>query len=110
MTKYFTKSAFIMSLECPRKLYYAYDKNKYANQDLDDDFLKSLARGGFQVGEFAKLCYGIGKENTITTLKIDDAVSQTKELFAVRISILRKLLFYTKTCWLGLMLLRRKEM
>ena len=81
MTKYFTKSAFIMSLECPRKLYYAYDKNKYANQDLDDDFLKSLARGGFQVGEFAKLCYGIGEENTITTLKTVDAVSQTKELF-----------------------------
>ena len=48
MTKYFTKSALKMSLECPRKLYYAYDKGVYANQDLDDDFLKSLAEGGFQ--------------------------------------------------------------
>lgn len=82
MTKHFTKSAFIMSLSCPRKLYYAYDKNIYANQDLDDEFLKSLARGGFQVGEFAKLCYGIGKENTITTLKTEDAISQTKALFS----------------------------
>ena len=53
MTKYFTKSAFKISLECPRKLYYAYDKGVYANQDLDDEFLKSLAEGGFQVGEFA---------------------------------------------------------
>ena len=26
--KYFTKSAFAMSLECPRRLYYAYDKDK----------------------------------------------------------------------------------
>lgn len=81
MTKYFTKSAFKMSLECPRKLYYAYDKGVYANQDLDDDFLKSLAEGGFQVGEFAKLCYGIGEENTISTLKTEEAITQTKELF-----------------------------
>ena len=67
-----------MSLECPRKLYYAYDKGVYANQDLDDDFLKSLAEGGFQVGEFAKLCYGIGAENTINSLNTEDAVAQTK--------------------------------
>ena len=82
MTKYFTKSAFIMSLSCPRKLYYAYDKGIYANQDLDDEFLQSLAKGGFQVGEFAKLCYGIGEENTITTLKTEDAIRQTKALFS----------------------------
>jgi hypothetical protein len=81
MTKYFTKSAFKMSLECPRKLYYAYDKGVYANQDLDDDFLKSLAEGGFQVGEFAKLYYGIGAENTINSLNTEDAVAQTKDLF-----------------------------
>ena len=82
MTKYFTKSAFIMSLSCPRKLYYAYDKGIYANQDLDDEFLQSLAKGGFQVGEFAKLCYGIGEENTIATLKTEDAIRQTKALFS----------------------------
>ena len=81
MTKYFTKSMLKMSLECPRKLYYAYDKGVYANQDLDDDFLKSLAEGGFQVGEFAKLCYGIGAENTINSLNTEDAVAQTKDLF-----------------------------
>ena len=81
MPKYFTKSAFAMSLECPRKLYYAYDKGAYANQDVDDDFLRSLAEGGFQVGEFAKLCYGIGAENTIKTLHSEDAITQTKELF-----------------------------
>ena len=81
MTKYFTKSVFKLSLECPRKLYYAYDKGIYANQDLDDDFLKSLAEGGFQVGEFAKLCYGIGEETTIKTLKTEEAITQTQELF-----------------------------
>lgn len=80
MSKYFTKSAFAMSLECPRRLYYAYDKDVYANQDSDDEFLKSLAEGGFQVGEFAKLCYGIGAERTVKTLEPADAIRQTKEL------------------------------
>jgi hypothetical protein len=71
-----------MSLECPRRLYYAYDKEVYANQDSDDEFLKSLAEGGFQVGEFAKLCYGIGPENTVKTLDPADAIRQTKELLS----------------------------
>lgn len=82
MPKYFTKSAFTMSLECPRRLYYAYDKDVYANQDSDDEFLKSLAEGGFQVGEFAKLCYGIGAANNIKTLDPAEAVRQTKELLS----------------------------
>lgn len=82
MPKYFTKSAFAMSLECPRRLYYAYDKDVYANQDEDDEFLKSLAEGGFQVGEFAKLCYGIGAANNIKTLEPAEAVRQTKELLS----------------------------
>ena len=69
-----------MALECPRRLYYAYDKNEYANQNLDDEFLKSLAEGGFQVGEFAKLCFGIGKENMISSLDYREAIEQTKEL------------------------------
>ena len=28
-----------MSLECPRRLYYAYDKDVYANQDVDDEYI-----------------------------------------------------------------------
>ena len=81
MTKYFTKIAFSITFKCPRRLYYAYDKKTYANQDLDDDFLKSLAEGGFQVGEFAKLCYAIDVKNTIDTLDEDEAIKMTKELF-----------------------------
>ena len=82
LAKLFTKSAFAMSLECPRRLYYAYDKDVYANQDVDDEFLKSLAEGGFQVGEFAKLCYGIGPANMVKTLEPTDAIRQTKELLS----------------------------
>ena len=80
MPKYFTKSAFAISLECPRRLYYAYDSKHYANQDVENEFLKSLAEGGFQVGEFAKLCYGIGAENMITSLDAEVALNKTKEL------------------------------
>ena len=81
LPKLFTKSAFAMSLECPRRLYYAYDKDVYANQDVDDEFLKSLAEGGFQVGELAKVYYGIKGDAEIDVLEYDAAVEKTKELF-----------------------------
>ena len=79
--KLFTKSAFKIALECPRKLYYAYDSQLYANQDLSDEFLKALAEGGFQVGELAKVYYGIKGEADIDVLGYDEAVDKTKELF-----------------------------
>ena len=77
----FTKSAFKIALECPRRLYYAYDSKQYANQQLQDDFLQSLAEGGFQVGELAKVYYGVKKEADIDALGYDEAVDRTKELF-----------------------------
>lgn len=79
--KLFTKSAFKIALECPRRLFYAYDSNLYANQQLDDDFLKSLAEGGFQVGELAKVYYGVKGDADIDVLGYDESVEKTKELF-----------------------------
>ena len=79
--KLFTKSAFKIALECPRRLYYAYDSKLYANQDLTDDFLKSLADGGFQVGELAKVYYGVKGDADIDVLEYDESVEKTKELF-----------------------------
>ena len=79
--KLFTKSAFKIALECPRRLYYAYDSKLYANQNLTDDFLKSLADGGFQVGELAKVYYGVKGDADIDVLGYDEAVEKTKELF-----------------------------
>ena len=81
MKKLFTKSAFKIALECPRRLYYAYDSKLYANQELSDDFLKSLAQGGFQVGELAKVYYGIKGDADIDVLEYDESVEKTKELF-----------------------------
>ncbi len=80
--KYFTKSRFKLALECPSKLYYERHSDKYANQALEDDFLASLAEGGYQVGELAKLYYGIlpDSPNNIRSLDADEAVIETKNL------------------------------
>jgi hypothetical protein len=75
--RFLTKSHFMLALECPTKLYYT-GKNDYANTNLEDDFLKALADGGFQVGEFAKLMYPNGQE--ITSTNYDNAIKETQRL------------------------------
>lgn len=78
--KLFTKSAFKQALHCPASLYYYYDSN-YANQNNEDDFLQALAEGGQQAGDLAKLYYRIEPDCDIKTLKYEEALSRTEELF-----------------------------
>ena len=52
-----TKSLFTTSLGCPRKLYYATHKELYDNANSDNDFMRSLAEGGIQVGALARHYY-----------------------------------------------------
>ena len=66
-------------MACPRQLYY-YNNEKYENQNNDDSFLQALAEGGFQVGELAKIYYGIG-DNDVKSLGYDDSLNKTKDLF-----------------------------
>ena len=42
--KLFTKSAFKQALFCPASLYYYFDRENYANQMNEDDFLQALLR------------------------------------------------------------------
>jgi hypothetical protein len=49
-----TKSRFKIGAECPTKLFFN-DRKEYGNKKHQDEFLKALAEGGFQVGELAKL-------------------------------------------------------
>lgn len=72
-----TKGKFKLGLECPRQIYY-YNNKEYADGNLDDDFLKSLIKGGYQVGELAKAYYPQGIE--ISTLDSQEAINQTNEL------------------------------
>lgn len=59
---YLTKSRFKLATECPTKLYYTGKTKEYADNKKNDEFLQSLAEGGFQVGELAKLMYPGGIE------------------------------------------------
>lgn len=43
MEKLFTKSVFKLALDCPCKIYYYRNKDKYFNADDNNDFLSSLA-------------------------------------------------------------------
>ena len=58
--QFLTKSRFKLGMECPNKLFYASRKDEYANQKMDDSFLESLAKGGFQVEALARLHYPEG--------------------------------------------------
>jgi hypothetical protein len=75
--QFLTKSRFKIGVECPSKLFYSDDKS-YGNLNEDNSFLESLAEGGFQVGELAKLYYSSGIE--ITTVDKDKAAQETLEL------------------------------
>jgi hypothetical protein len=62
--KTLSKSRFKLALECPTKVYYSLDK-QYVNANDSNDLLKSLAFGGFQVGELAKAMYRAKDSNAI---------------------------------------------
>ncbi len=77
--RYLTKTRFVLALDCLTKLYYT--KNpEYADENLDDPFLESLAEGGFQVGELAKylFCENPSVDKiTLDTLDPDEAIRET---------------------------------
>ena len=77
-----SKSRFKLALECITRLYYVGKKEEYADESLDDPFLKALADGGFQVGELAKYMFcedPVGENITVDTLNYDEALQQTNE-------------------------------
>jgi len=47
---YLTKSRFKTGMSCPTKLYYE-SSEKYENNDVSNEFMKALAKGGLQVGD-----------------------------------------------------------
>ena len=79
--KLFTKSAFKIALECPAQLYYYHEPQEYANQNQSDEFLQSLAAGGFQVGELAKIYCGVDEGCDLEGLTgYDRPLARTSEL------------------------------
>lgn len=60
--KNLSKSRFTLAAECPTKLFYVDKESEFENRKIDNDFLKSLAKGGFQVGALARCYYPGGIE------------------------------------------------
>lgn len=60
MSKYLTKSDFLISKDCDRKLYYK--KNNYVNNAADDEFMSMLAEGGLLVSYVAKMLFPAGQD------------------------------------------------
>ncbi|WP_141398308.1 hypothetical protein [Fibrobacter sp. UWT3] len=82
----FTKSAFKIATHCPMQAYYyrnSKGKNlEYENQSAMDEFLKSMAEGGFQVGELAKIYGEVPPENDLEgCYGYDEPLKRTRELF-----------------------------
>ncbi|HEX5654940.1 MAG TPA: hypothetical protein VFX58_17815, partial [Chitinophagaceae bacterium] len=80
--RYLTKSRYKLALECPTKLYYTGKKSLYYDTKVDNEFLKALAEGGFQVGELAKLYYPGGYQ--IEELDFAKALAKTKTLLELQ--------------------------
>ena len=82
LEKLFTKSAFKIATHCPMQAYYYRNPETYENKSANDDFLKSLAEGGFQVGELAKIYCDVSPENDLEGCGgYDKPLERTRELF-----------------------------
>ena len=62
-------------------MYYYHEPQEYANQNQENEFLQSLAEGGFQVGELAKIYCGVDEGCDLSGLRgYDEPVAKTCEL------------------------------
>jgi hypothetical protein len=75
-----SKSRFKIGLECPNKLFFTHHKDVYPSSKTDDTFLLSLAQGGFQVEELARMHYPGGVLIDTEHYDYDGAVRKTDAL------------------------------
>ena len=76
-----TKSAFKIALSCPHKLYYYGRPDEYENANANDEFLESLAEGGFQVGELAKIYCDVPDDCDLKDIMgHEESLKRTQEL------------------------------
>ena len=98
-----TKSLFTTSLGCPRKLYYAVHKEHYDNTNSDNDFMRSLAEGGIQVGALARHYYFSKYKSFaqyyIETKDKDMALRQTAEAMCEQNAVIAEAAFKWNGCF-----------
>ena len=111
MPRYLTKSRFKIGVDCPTKLYYTNKKAEYADNKLDDDFLQSLAEGGFQVGELAKFIFSedpIAEKITIEEKDYEAALKRTNDyLFASASTVVAEAAFRFENLFVRVDITRR---
>ena len=106
--KLFTKSAFKQALFCPASLYYYYDRENYANQMNEDDFLQALAEGGNQVGDLAKVYYNVHADADIRVLGYDKAQEITADLMKRDEVNIAEAAFRWKNCFIRADIIEKK--
>jgi len=76
-----SKSRFKLALTCPTKVFYSLDP-RYANENVEDEFMEALAKGGNQVGELAKLMFRAKDPESveITSLEQEEQIRETAAL------------------------------
>lgn len=65
-------------MECPTKLFYTGKSKTYKNVKGENEFLESLAEGGFQVGKMATMLFPSGVE--VEARENQQAIDETKKL------------------------------
>ena len=98
-----TKSLFTTSLGCPRKLYYAVHREEYDNTNFDNDFMRSLAEGGIQVGALARHYYRSKYRSFgyhyIETKNKKEALRQTAEAMSEQNVVIAEAAFESDGCF-----------
>ena len=98
-----TKSLFTTSLGCPRKLYYAVHREEYDNTNSDNDFMRSLAEGGIQVGALARHYYRSKYRSFgyhyIETKNKKEALRQTAEAMCEQNVVIAEAAFESDGCF-----------
>ena len=98
-----TKSLFTTSLGCPRKLYYAVHREEYDNTNSDNDFMRSLAEGGIQVGALARHYYRSKYRSFgyhyIETKNKKEALRQTAEAMSEQNVVIAEAAFESDGCF-----------
>jgi Domain of unknown function(DUF2779) len=104
-SRHLTKSRFKVGFDCPTKLYYL-DNEEYGNAKDNDEFMRMLAEGGFQVGELAKLYYEGGED--LSDLGKAEAVKRTAELMKQKDAVIYEASFQHENCYVKVDVLLKK--
>jgi hypothetical protein len=100
-----SKSRYRLGLECPTKIFYSLDPRTYANRNQDNDFLRALAEGGFQVGKLACCMHPEGEY--VETLIQEDALLQTKQLLEKDTVTIFEAAFAAQDCFIRADIIRK---